>query len=84
MGSGGLTVDDMAIGCLGVDRRVDRFFILSHFWSNCFRDTLNHSEFRHSNRDSESHVAGVNNLRVVTNSKNLFIGQYDTFFEEYW
>ena len=26
MGLGGLAVDDMAIGCLGVDRRVERFF----------------------------------------------------------
>ena len=26
MGSGGLAVDAMAIGCLGVDRRVERFF----------------------------------------------------------
>ena len=32
MGSGGLTVDDMSIGCLGVDRRVERFFVLSHFF----------------------------------------------------
>ena len=32
MGSGGLAVDAMAIGCLGVERRVERFFfILSHF-----------------------------------------------------
>jgi hypothetical protein len=23
-------------------------------------------------------------LRVVTDSKNLFIGQYDKLFEEYW
>ena len=40
MGSGGLAVDAMAIGCLGVERRVERFFsylaILfqpHHFWS---------------------------------------------------
>ena len=26
MGSGGLAVDAMAIGCLGVERRVERFF----------------------------------------------------------
>ena len=26
MGSGGLVVDAMAIGCLGVDRRVEQFF----------------------------------------------------------
>ena len=32
MGSGGLAVDSMAIGCLGVERRVERFFILSHFF----------------------------------------------------
>ena len=31
MGSGCLAVDVMVIGCLGVDRRVERFFILSHF-----------------------------------------------------
>jgi hypothetical protein len=31
MGSGGLAVDAMAIGCLGVDRRGERFFVLSHF-----------------------------------------------------
>jgi hypothetical protein len=31
MGSGGLAVDAMAIGCLGMDRRGERFFILSHF-----------------------------------------------------
>jgi hypothetical protein len=23
-------------------------------------------------------------IRLVTDSKNLFIGQYDKFFEEYW
>jgi hypothetical protein len=26
----------------------------------------------------------LSRLRFVTDSKNLFIGQYDTFFEEYW
>ena len=26
MGAGGLAVDAMAIGCLGVERRVERFF----------------------------------------------------------
>ena len=31
MGSGGLAVDSMAIGCRGVDRRGERFFVLSHF-----------------------------------------------------
>ena len=31
MGSGGLAVDAMAIGCLGVERRGERFFVLSHF-----------------------------------------------------
>jgi hypothetical protein len=31
MGSGGLAVDAMAIACLGVDRRGERFFVLSHF-----------------------------------------------------
>ena len=31
MGSGGLAADAMAIGCLGVDRRGERFFVLSHF-----------------------------------------------------
>ena len=31
MGSGGLPVDAIAIGCLGVDRRGERFFVLSHF-----------------------------------------------------
>jgi hypothetical protein len=30
MGSGGLEVDAMAIGCPGVDRRGERFFVLSH------------------------------------------------------
>ena len=33
MGSGGLAVDAMAIGCLGVERRGERFFVLSHFSS---------------------------------------------------
>ena len=31
MGAGGLAVDAMVIGCLGVDRRGRRFFVLSHF-----------------------------------------------------
>jgi hypothetical protein len=31
MGSGYLAVDAMVIGCLGVERRMERFFILSHF-----------------------------------------------------
>jgi hypothetical protein len=31
MGSGGLAVDAMSIGCLVVDRRGERFFVLSHF-----------------------------------------------------
>jgi len=33
MGSGGLVIDAMpvAIGCLGVERRGERFFVLSHF-----------------------------------------------------
>jgi hypothetical protein len=31
MGSGCLAVDAMVIQCLGVDRRVERFFILNHF-----------------------------------------------------
>ena len=31
MGSGGLAVDAMAIGCLGVERCGERFFVLSHF-----------------------------------------------------
>jgi hypothetical protein len=30
MGSGGLAVDAMAIGCLDVDGRGERFFVLSH------------------------------------------------------
>ena len=30
MGSGGLAVDAMAVGCLGAERRVERFFAL-HF-----------------------------------------------------
>jgi hypothetical protein len=30
MGLGGLAVEAMAIGCLGVDRRGERFFVLSH------------------------------------------------------
>jgi len=30
MGSGGLAVDAMAIGCLGMECRVERFFVLSH------------------------------------------------------
>jgi hypothetical protein len=30
MGSGGLVVDAMSIGCRGVDRRGERFFVLSH------------------------------------------------------
>ena len=30
MGSGGLAVDAMAIGCRGVDHRGERFFVLSH------------------------------------------------------
>ena len=33
MGSGGLAVDAMAIGCVGVERRGERFFVLSHFSS---------------------------------------------------
>ena len=33
MGSGGLAVDAMAIGCLGVERRGERFFVLCHFRS---------------------------------------------------
>ena len=33
MGSGGLAVDAMAIGCLGLERRVERFFsYLAIFW----------------------------------------------------
>jgi len=36
MGSGCLTVDAMVIGCPDVDRRVDRFFVLSHFWDVFF------------------------------------------------
>jgi hypothetical protein len=32
MGAGGLAVDAMSIGCLGVDRRVEQSFILSHFF----------------------------------------------------
>jgi hypothetical protein len=31
MGAGGLAVDAMAVGCLGVERRGRRFFALSHF-----------------------------------------------------
>jgi len=31
MGSGDLAVDVMVIGCLGVDRRGERIFVLSHF-----------------------------------------------------
>ena len=31
MGSGGLAFEAMAIGCLGVERRGERFFVLSHF-----------------------------------------------------
>jgi hypothetical protein len=44
MGSGGLAVDAMAIGCLGVDRRCKRFFVLSLFSeladSKCVFSTL--------------------------------------------
>jgi len=37
MGSGGLAVDAMAIGGLGVDRHGQRFFfVLSHFWTESF------------------------------------------------
>ena len=32
MGAGGLAVDAMVIGCLGVERRVERLFVLSHFY----------------------------------------------------
>ena len=40
MGSGGLEVDAMAIGCLGVDRHGERIFALSHhdFASFLLRD----------------------------------------------
>jgi hypothetical protein len=31
MGSGGLADDAMGIGCLRVERRGERFFVLSHF-----------------------------------------------------
>ena len=31
MGSGGLAVDAMEIGCLGVEHCGERFFVLSHF-----------------------------------------------------
>jgi len=37
MGSGGLAVDAMAIGCVGVERRGERFFVLSHFSSLLFK-----------------------------------------------
>ncbi len=30
-GAGGLAIDAMVIGCLGVDRRGRRFLVLSHF-----------------------------------------------------
>jgi hypothetical protein len=36
MGSGVLAVDAMATGCLGAERRGERFFVLSHFWTTLF------------------------------------------------
>jgi hypothetical protein len=33
MRSGGLAVDAMTIGCLGIDRCGERFFVLDHFLS---------------------------------------------------
>jgi hypothetical protein len=49
MGSGGLAVDAMAIGCLGVERRVERFFsylaisvfsISGLLWMSLFGETF--------------------------------------------
>jgi hypothetical protein len=38
MGSGGLAVDAMVIGCLGVDHRGERFFVLLHFCDHSTRN----------------------------------------------
>jgi hypothetical protein len=40
MGSGGLAVDAMAIGCLGVDRCGERFFVLNHFSDDLLGTTV--------------------------------------------
>jgi hypothetical protein len=40
MGSGVLTVDVMAIGCLGVDHCGERFFVLIHFKLNLIKWVL--------------------------------------------
>jgi hypothetical protein len=44
MGSGCLAVDAMVIGCLGVERHVERVFILSHFWANHFLTASNRTK----------------------------------------
>ena len=49
MRSGGLAVDAMAIGCLGIDRRGERFFVLDHFSayiSNGFENQRQYSNSR--------------------------------------
>ena len=40
-------------------------------------------ERRRSPRESRERLRQVG-IRVGTDSKNLFIGQYDKLFEEYW
>jgi hypothetical protein len=35
-------------------------------------------------KEKLKNLIDYSNLRSVTDSKNLFIGQYDKFFEEYW
>jgi hypothetical protein len=38
----------------------------------------------HGNMPQHNNEEGGKQLRLVTYSKNLFIGQYYKFFEEYW
>jgi len=48
MGSGGLTVDVMAIGCLGAERRGGRILALSHFRVFLHSALLEHRSVRGS------------------------------------
>ncbi len=50
MGSGGLAVDTMAIGCLGVDHRLKLFFVLSHFRRKYLANSVSFSRSRGMSR----------------------------------
>jgi hypothetical protein len=52
MGSGGLAVDAMAIGCLGVERRVERFFSYSAIFFELLAEVLASARTPNSSRAS--------------------------------